>query len=195
MLILVNMLFLWQYILVKKEVLGVIGPIRAGKDTASDYLSDKLDIPHFQISSPLELISQERGVEPTRENLIALGTEVAKQHGDGYLAQYLLDCAPTVSIMTGMRQLGQLAVLRSSARLTLISIDAYPAVRFGRSLSDPKPGEATTVEEFIAREIAENSPPNAQRLFECMGQADHPLLNNGTKDELYAALDVVLQEL
>ena len=175
-----------------KEVIGIIGTIGAGKDMAGDYLSDKLHIPSFQISSPLKQICTESGIDPTRENLIKLGTALASEHGDGYLAKYILEHMPGKAVITGMRQLGQVAVLKSFSKLTLISIDADPAIRFKRVKDSDKQGEANTLDEFIARELAENSAPNAQRLFACMNLADYHLTNEGSLEDLYAQLDGLL---
>lgn len=174
-----------------KQIIGIIGTIGAGKDTAGDYIAKKLHIPSFQISSPLKQICADTNIEPTRDNLIALGTKLAKEHGDGYLAEYILERMPERAIITGIRQLGQIAALESLSNLVLISIDADASVRFQRVKSNNKLGEATTLSEFIAREKAENSAPNAQRLFECMDRADYHIVNEGSFEELYAQLDAI----
>lgn len=177
-----------------KKVIGVIGTIGAGKDTAGDYLSKKLDIPSFQISSPLKRLLAESNQEPSRENLIALGTKLAVEKGEGYLAEYIIAHGPNSMIITGMRQLGQIYFLKSSTQLKLISIDASPEVRFQRVKQNGKIGEADTLEEFIEREIAENSHPNAQRLFECMDLADYQIINEGSLKELYSQLDYLIEK-
>jgi dephospho-CoA kinase len=177
-----------------KEVIGIVGTIAVGKDTAGDHISDTLHIPSFQISFPLKEICIETGVEPTRDNLIALGTQLAVEHGDGYLAEYILERVPNRAIITGMRQLGQIAVLESHSSLTLLSIDADPSIRFERAKRNNKLGEAKILEEFVAREIAENSAPNAQRLFEVMNLAQYHLSNEGTIEELYSQLDSIFTE-
>ena len=177
-----------------KEVIGIIGPIGSGKDIAGDYIADKLNVPSYQISSPLKQICADTGIEATRENLIALGTNLAKEYHDGYLAEYILERMPDRGIITGMRQLGQIKFLKSSAKLTLISISAEPTVRFERVKKNDKLGEAKTLDEFIERENAENSPPNAQRLFECMKLADYHVVNDGSVEELYARLDEIIAE-
>lgn len=108
-----------------KEVIGIIGTIGAGKDTAGDYIACKLDIPRYQISVPLKEICAKRGMELTRENLVALGTELAAEKGEAYLAEYIVSHAESNKlIITGMRQLAQIAFLRSTVDLTLIAIDA-----------------------------------------------------------------------
>jgi dephospho-CoA kinase len=175
-----------------KEVIGIIGTIGAGKDTAGDYIADKLHIPSFQISSPLKEICLENGIEPTRDNLIALGTRLAEEHGDGYLADYILERMPEKAVITGMRQLGQIATLKASSRLTLIAIDADPSLRFERVRNNGKLGEARNIEEFLAKEHAENSAPNAQRLFECMKLARYRIINDSSLKNLYIKIDDIL---
>lgn len=173
-----------------KEVIGIVGTIAAGKDTAGNHIADVFNIPSFEISSALKNICAENGVIPSRDNLIALGTQLAADHGDGYLVEYILERMPERAVITGMRQLGQIALLESSSRLTLLSIDADPSIRFERAKRNGKLGEAKSIEEFVAREIAENSAPNAQRLFEVMELAKFHLSNEDSIEDLYTQLDL-----
>ena len=175
-----------------KRVIGIIGPIASGKDEAAEYISRSLNIPSYQISAPLKMICAERNVKPDRETLIALGTELAREKGDAYLAHYLVDIIENSAIITGMRQLGQIEYLRENTQFTLIAINASPELRFERTRRAGKPGEAKSFDEFVARERAENSPPNAQRLFECMKRADATIDNNSSLEEFYLGLDQVL---
>jgi dephospho-CoA kinase len=101
---------------------------------------------------------------------------------------------PEKADITGMRQLGQITTLRSSSNLKLISIDAAPAIRFERIKNTGKLGEASTLEEFIAREQAENNAPNAQRLFECMKLVDYHITNEASLEDLYAQLDEIITD-
>ena len=176
-----------------KEVFGIIGTTAAGKDTAGDHISDVLSIPSYQTSTQLIQICIETGVEPTRDNLIELGTELSKKHGDGFLVETILETMPDRGVITGIRQLGQIAALQSMTNLTMISIDANPFLRFERAKRRGKLGEAKTLDEFVANEIAENSPPRTQRLFECMDLAEHQLINEGTIEELHARIDEIFQ--
>ncbi len=178
-----------------KRVVGVIGPIGSGKDVVGEYIAKHLDAPVYQISSPLREIRAERGVDPTRQSLIVLGSELGRQHGDGYLAEYLLERAPQVCVITGMRQLGQISYLRKHSDFTLIAVDAEPEVRFQRTQTRAKLGESGTLAEFIQHEKEENSAPNLQCLFECIKLADSSLSNDGSLDELYAQADELLAQL
>jgi dephospho-CoA kinase len=177
-----------------KTVIGIIGPIGSGKDTAAEYLHKKLGIPFYQISSVLKDICHDRGIAPSRENLIELGTTLASQHGDSYLARYLLDRASDVSLIVGMRQLGQVDYLRQNSRLTLIAINASAPIRYKRAMLRGKLGEAKTLEAFKRLEIKENSPPRVQRLFECMRRADYTVVNNGQKIDLFRKLLAIMNQ-
>lgn len=172
-----------------KKVIGIIGPVGAGKDTAGDYIAERLGIPSYQISSPLKAILAERGLKLTRENLVALGTEIASQKGEAYLAEYIIDRAPESLIITGIRQLGQITYLRAHTDLTLIAIDASPQIRYDRVKNSHTVIEAEDLDMFINHELQENSAPNVQRLFECMALADHRITNEGSIEDLHTSLD------
>jgi dephospho-CoA kinase len=174
-----------------KKVIGIIGTIASGKDAAADYLTEKFHLPVFQISQPLKDVCAERGIEPTRQNLIGLGTTLSKEMGEDFLAQLLLKKIEHEGIITGMRQLAQIAYLKKHAALTLIGIDAEPSIRFDRVKKRNKQGEATNLEEFIQQESQENSAPNVQRLFECLQLANYHIDNNGSLEELYQQLDAI----
>ena len=67
-----------------QKVIGVIGPIAAGKDSVATYLQDKLKINSYQISSELKDLAKEKGIPITRKNLINLSRELVSTHGDDY---------------------------------------------------------------------------------------------------------------
>lgn len=164
-----------------KEVIGIVGPICAGKDVAGEYISEQMDIPVYQISSPLKEICKERNMPAEMDNLIKTGSELAHKHSDGCLERYILDnLVENRIIITGMRQLGQLALLNAETNLFLLSVDASAEVRFERSKLSGKLGEATDFEVFKRKEIIENSPPNPQRLFDCMQRANFEIINNNS---------------
>jgi dephospho-CoA kinase len=178
-----------------KNIIGVIGTIGSGKDVVAEYISEKLKIPHYQISSPIKEIALSRGYTIDRPTLIRLGTELAKEKGEDYLAVFLLNKIETTGIISGMRQLKQIDYLKNNSNLTLLSVDSHPKVRFDRAKSRGKLGEAITLEEFIQLEKEENSAPNVQRLFECMAHADYKIDNDSTLEDLYQQVDTILSKI
>src|SRR3989344_5413448 len=110
-----------------KKIIGFVGPICSGKDTAGDYASSKLQIPHYQISEPL-----------IEEASTSFGTALAKERGEDYLAGILLDRIEQEGVISGMRQLEQISYLRKNSVLTLISVDCPEKLRFERAIARKK---------------------------------------------------------
>ncbi|MFA6586091.1 MAG: AAA family ATPase [Candidatus Paceibacterota bacterium] len=178
-----------------KKVIGIVGGISSGKDTAAKYISEKLNIPAFEMSQPLKDIARERNIELTRENLVALGTPLAQEFGADYFAKILLGKIDSAGIFAGMRQIAQIEYLKNNSNFILISIEADPKIRFQRTLARAKLGEATNLEEFIRNEINENSGERIQRLFEIMKMADIHIENNGSLENFYNQIDNIILKL
>jgi len=179
----------------KKTILGIIGTVGSGKDTASDYISKKLSISVFQISQPLKDLAKEKNIEPTRENLIQIGSDLVKQNGPDFLAKLVLDkVIGEKGIVTGIRVVEIIEYMRKNSNFILLGIESEIQTRFERSIIRNKLGEATTLEQFDLNEQKENSAPNAQRLFECLKMADYSIENNGSLEEFYQKCDLFLEK-
>ena len=176
-----------------KKTIGIIGPIPSGKDTVAEYISEKLKIPFYVISDILKEIAASRNIPLTRDNLIALGNELAREKGEEYLSKNILEKIKYVGIIVGMRQLGQIQYLKKNSNLVLISVDASPEIRFDRTKKRKKLGEAKNLEDFMRKEMKENSGDNIQRLFECMKLLDYDIENNSTRNHLYKQIDRMLE--
>jgi len=179
----------------KKKIIGIIGTVGSGKDTAAEYISKKIGIESYQISQPLKDIAKEKNIEPTRENLIKIGSDLVKEKGAGFLAQLTLNkIQNNAGIITGIRVLEVIEYLKENSDLILLAISAEPEVRFKRTTERGKLGEANTLEDFIRREEIENSPPNAQRLFECLKLADYEIANNADRVSFQSEIDFFLEK-
>ena len=112
-----------------KIIFAFIGPKLAGKNTAAEYISDRLEIPFYTISDTLKEMAALRNLPQTRDNLIILGNELATEKGEEYLSKEILEKIRYAGIIVGMRQLGQIQYLKENSNLVLISIDASPKSR------------------------------------------------------------------
>ena len=177
-----------------KKIIGIIGPKLAGKNTAAEYISDRLEIPFYTISDTLKEMAALRNLPQTRDNLIILGNELATEKGEEYLSKEILEKIRYAGIIVGMRQLGQIQYLKENSNLVLISIDASPKIRFERANEGKRTGEAENFDDFVGKEIEENSGNNIQRVFECMKLSDYDIENNSTKNNLYKPLEKVLEK-
>ncbi|MFC1687763.1 AAA family ATPase [Patescibacteria group bacterium] len=175
-----------------KTVIGIIGPIASGKDTAAAYIAKKIGCPIVEVSGYLKELAVKKGVKVNRQNLVDFGTRIVRDYGHDYIPKMLLGRINENGIVTGMRQTSQIEYLRAHSKLVLISIDANPEIRFKRAQIRHRLGEATTLDEFIKFEQEENSGDHVQRLFECMKMADYHIINNEKEKELYSKLDCIL---
>jgi dephospho-CoA kinase len=173
-----------------KKIIGIVGPIGSGKDTAGEYLAQKYNLKIYVISDVIREFLSEHNIEPTRANLIKHGDLMSKEN-EAYLAEALLKKAEDPSIFLGMRIPKQISYLKENSDFFLIAIDTPVEVRFKRAQERRKLGEAHTLAEFIAVETAENSLPNIKDVFACMKEADILINNNGTLKELYDKLDAI----
>ena len=77
----------------ERRVIGLSGPINAGKTTAGNFL--KTEGFHYgRFSLVLESILRDRGIQPTRENLQQIGEEVHRDPGQRWLCHRLIQRLP-----------------------------------------------------------------------------------------------------
>ncbi|MBT4387935.1 AAA family ATPase [Candidatus Woesearchaeota archaeon] len=177
-----------------QKVIGVIGPIAAGKDSVATYLQDKLKINSYQISSELKDLAKEKGIPITRKNLINLSRELVSTHGDDYLARRILNNnAEELLIIVGMRQVGQIDYLRANYSMALIGIDATPKARFERVKSRQKTGDPITFESFLEIERKDDGE-SVQKVSDCMKQVDYLIQNDGSTESLYLKVEEIISK-
>ena len=176
-----------------KKIIGFIGPICSGKDTAGDYVSNLLNIKHLQISSPLIEEAKEMKIPLTRKDITKFGTALAKVKGEDYLARILLEKIEKIGVISGMRQLKQIHYLRDNSDLLLISVDCPVEIRFKRAKDRNKIVEAIKLQDFIKDELEENSGENIQRVFECMKLADYKIKNDSNLESLHEQINNILR--
>jgi len=172
-------------------IIAITGTNAAGKDTAAEHLAGK-GFAHYSLSDELREIARGRGLEPTRENLIALGNELRRLHGTSYLTKRVLEKAGGAAhvVLSSIRNLGELEPVRNTDAFRLLAIDAPPKVRFERARSRGRIGEHVTLEEFMLADAEEmvggETEQNLARLIE---SADHLIVNDGTIEEFGRKID------
>lgn len=180
-------------------IIGFTGPYCSGKDTAAEYLFNRKGFGHYSLSDELRLEMKERGIEPSRENLIAVGTELRASEGLGVLARRALRrCEPNKDyVITSIRHPVEIEELRRQPGFTLVLIDAPVALRFERMCGRRRPGDPESMEKLVELEARESqiSGPG-QQLSVCARMADITLLNEGgDPGSFYAVIDELLERL
>ncbi|WP_456474681.1 AAA family ATPase [Candidatus Pyrohabitans sp.] len=180
----------------KRVVIGVMGKIGSGKSEASRYIAKKYNGRIFRFSDILKDILQRLHMELRRENFIALGSALRREFGDGVIAralkQDILASDAQVVVVDGVRYPEEVEMIRSFENSVLVYIHAFSEVRYQRAVERGEKGEAAMgYEEFLKNDSAETE----KRIDELVKLADYRIDNNGTLEELYAALERVLDEL
>ncbi len=177
-------------------VIGLTGPNAAGKGEVAAYLS-RLG---FAVHSLSDIVREEalaRGLSTGREDLIAVGNRLRREHGPGVLAERVVARLAGRAVVDSIRSPAEVAVLRTRLpRFVLVGVDAPVEVRFERARQRARAGDPGSLAEFLAREEEENrADPSRQQLRATLALADYRIDNRGTLQALHRAVDALLRRL
>lgn len=180
-------------------IIGLTGTFAAGKGTVAERLIGK-GFQYYSLSDELRLLLREKGVMPTRDNLIAAGNKLRERHGNGFLADLVvkrLKGSPSVtnSIVDSIRNAGEIEALKDFRDFFLVSVDAPVDIRYERARQRASARDPKSFSEFLVqqkREMAGKS--NEQQLAACMAAADFKIVNDGDYKKLYKQIEKVLAE-
>ncbi|MBU1196998.1 AAA family ATPase [Candidatus Micrarchaeota archaeon] len=179
-------------------IIGFTGRNAAGKTTATKYLTEK----GFYYKSLSDVIREEakkRGMESTRENLIAIGNELREKHGVAALSELTLQRMESGKnyVVDSIRHPAEALALKAAGNFSLFHIFAPVEKRFKRTLERQRVGDPQTLQEFIRLEEKEFQSSNvaAQQLLECERMSNRMIENNGELERFQKELDAALKEL
>jgi dephospho-CoA kinase len=181
------------------ELIGITGPFGSGKTTAASHIESK-GIQRVTLSSFLREELERRGVEPTRKNLQDLGNEFREKDGPGALAVRALDSIRAGGIeratIDGIRNLGEIDVLRAGSSFVLLGIFADRDVRFERT-RQMSGRERMTREEFDELDYRDmgitGESETGLQVAKCFAVSDHFIDSNKGGDIFIARIDEVLE--
>lgn len=172
--------------------IGLTGTLASGKTTVSDLLQDKK---YYSLSQIVRDEATIKGIPHTRENLQNLGDELRITHGIGVLAKKTLEKIERNNknsefeniIIDGIRNPGEIEVLRQDKNFYLLAVDAPFEARWIRSLgrkreSDPEEKERFRKNDYRDRGFFESK--EGQQVEKCIELADYIIWNLGTQNDL-----------
>ena len=174
-------------------IIGLTGRNGAGKGTVAEWFTTR----GFRFTSLSDAIRRDlraRGLEVTRDNLIAGGRRLRTEGGAGVLASRCLAYLATEGggdwIVDSIRNPAEVDVLRTAEGFELIEVCADAEVRYDRVVLRARGGDATSFEEFMRQERAElhSKEAAAQQLVATAAMADRQVDNGATIDALWNAL-------
>ncbi|UCE86061.1 MAG: AAA family ATPase [Deltaproteobacteria bacterium] len=179
-------------------ILGLSGTYGAGKGEICDYLAAR----SFEVHSLSDVIRdalRARGHRETRERMIETGTALRAEHGEGVLAERVLGrLEPDRNyVIDSIRHPEEVARLRAARPdFRLIWVDADASVRLARIGSRGRSGDPANADDLDRLEGSElaSADPAAQQLVAVRDRADFAIRNDGTREELHAAIRRVLDQ-
>lgn len=183
----------------KPLLIGITGAFGSGKTTASSFFASK-GFTEIPLSAFLEAEAKKRNNNTiTRKMLQDIGNEWRESLGPGILAQKALNLAKEKKlqhvVVDGIRNLGEVDVLRKEESFILIAVVANRTVRFDRLKANPR-RETLTWELFTKldeRDLGVGEKTSGLQGGMCIALADVFIVNNGSRKELEEKMVAVLQ--
>jgi len=175
-------------------IIGLTGTMGCGKGEVVNYLKSK-GFEHYVYSDILRDIAKQRNIDPTRENLQKLGTDIKKQTKNlGILSKELLKKIKTdKAVVDGIRNIDEIKELKKENAI-IIGISAPQKIRYQRIKSRNRQGDPKTFEEFKKFDNLENrGKTKGQEINNCLKNADHIINNNKTLEKLKSNIDKILE--
>ena len=95
-------------------IIGITGPIAAGKDTVASYLIKKLGYPMVTLSEIVKEEVKKRGYPLKREYYQLVGNQLRKEYHNGILAELALKKFGKNGIINGIRNPSEAEYLRKA---------------------------------------------------------------------------------
>jgi dCMP deaminase len=178
-------------------IIGITGYYASGKDTVAEYLA-KRNFENYSLSDEIRIEARKRKITVGRDNLIKLGNELREKFGPGALAERISIRMNEDKdyVITSIRNPAEVDVLAREPNFILISVEASQKKRFGLLQERARDADPASFEEFIDKEkIEQSADPNKQQLDKCQKMAKITLTNEGSLEELYDKVDLLLLHL
>lgn len=179
----------------KKLIIGITGKNGSGKDSVADYLVSKFGAKKIVFSDMLKeaLSIFVDSKEISRLDMAWLSTGLRDRYGQGILAKgvkrRILSTAESMVIISGVRDFGELEMIRSFPNSIFICVQADAEIRWKRMVSrQEKSDDEISFNDFLDREKL-----NSESMIEGLSaEADVLIVNNGQKSRLLEDIDEVL---
>lgn len=185
-------------------VIGLVGYAGSGKDTVATMLEEQ----GFAHCSASDLVREEikaRGLEPSRPLQTQVANEVRKARGAAHFVAAACECAANTNPRRGVVISGiyaeaeaRFVLERPGGALVAVTSGsgAGPDERRIRNRGDGS-RDALNMAELKAAHVRESSGQTSgeANVMKCMSLANHQLLNDGSLDDLRAAVDELVAKV
>ncbi|HUX68745.1 MAG TPA: deaminase [Terriglobales bacterium] len=177
-------------------VIGLTGTNGSGKTTLAEHLQ-AAGFYYLSLSDEIRAELEQAGLPPTRENLIARGNALRRDHGRDVLAvRTRARLLPERNyVVDSIRHPDEVRALRALPDFHLLHLEAPLELRYQRARQRGDARAPASFEQFVnleRREVA-GIDPEAQNLPACAEMADAVLVNDGDLAELTQRAEAIIQ--
>lgn len=178
-------------------IIGVTGPLGAGKDTAADYIASKIGGLHVSGGDVLRDLLRDMGLEPKKSALGDFGTflrthfganiitDMVEKRGEGY--DHL--------VVSGFRSPVEAAERKRRGGI-IVYIEAPDHIRHARIKSRQRAHDDIAKHRLASLDKQEHSSTSAlaENLNEVRAMSDVIIVNAGSIEELQKKLDAFIEQ-
>lgn len=173
------------------QIIGLVGPIRAGKTTISAYLAKRYGYRLASNSELLKSIAINLGINSDRSNLKRLGDAIFSVLGNETLARYRISKSEEFPIVVdGIRYIEEIRTYTQIPSFRLLGVTAGSQQRYERTIALAHQGKDShlSLDAFNSLSVArsEESVPTLIQM------ADHVITNDGSLTNLENSIEVIL---
>lgn len=174
-------------------LIGVTGLNGSGKDTIARYLVDNYNFVHRDLGQEIRDEIKKQGKDPLdRNEMILMGNEMRRKFGFSFWCKKAIESAQSKNIViTSLRNPSEVEEIKSRGGL-IIEVFADQRKRYDRTVERVRKekgahGDVKSFEQFKEMEEKElkSTDPSKQQLLKCLEMASQRLDNNGTFNQLY----------
>lgn len=181
----------------KKLIIGLVGEIASGKDTAAAYLKEKYRSETISFSQPLRDILDRLFLPLTRENMAKLGIALRKSYGQDLLskivAQEIKMSKKNIFVLPNIRLESDIIYLHQEPGFILVNIETDIKTRFARIKKRGQNADDKT--KTWAGFLKDAKLPTETKIRELAKRCKYQLDNNGTKKELEKQIDGLMKKI
>jgi dephospho-CoA kinase len=174
------------------QIIGLVGPIRAGKTTVSSYLARRYGYHLASNSELLRLIAINLEIDPTRSNLKRLGDAIFSVLGNETLAKYRIGKTEEFPIIVdGIRYVEEVRAYAEVSSFRLLGVTADDQQRYQRTIALAHQGKDLDITpnafDLLSGARSEESIPMLLKM------ADHVIKNDGSMESLENAIESIME--
>lgn len=178
-------------------IIGVTGPAGAGKDTTANYIAEKLHVRHVSGGDLIRLMLTKLNLEPNKSAVGDFGTFLKTHYGAAILVDKAIEVAADDKhvVFSGFRAVEVANLIKERGGIVCY-IDSDDSLRHDRIISRQRSLDDTSLDALKALDQREKQTdkPMAENLESVKKVADVTIHNDGSLQDLYAAVDKEVAE-